>query len=320
LGDRFDRRQLIVTLSIFNALTLAFAALSSSFIELAIASFMNGITAVVPQLIVPFAAQLAAPEQRGRVVGKVMSGLLSGIVLARLGGGLMGAMFGWRSVFWGAAGVMLVLAIVLANQLPTRQASTQLPYCSLLRSLPHLLITQPLLRECSLTGAMLFGAYSSFWATLSFLLEQPPLEYGSQVAGLFGLTGIVGAAIAPIVGRFADRSSPRLTMRCAIATITIAFLILFGLRSSLIGLAIGAILLDLGTQTGQISNQARIYTLPAEALNRITTIYMVSYFIGGSLGSLLSTSSWNLIGWSGVCWVGFSAMAIAIISLKNVDG
>lgn len=315
LGDRLDRRKLMVTLSVLNAIALCCNAAAPNFAVLAIASFANGMTAVTPQLLVPFSAQLATPEERGRTIGRVMSGLLLGIVLSRLFSGMVGASLGWRSLFWISAILMLGLAIVLFILLPKKSPhAVPLPYLALLKSLPQLLIQHRLLRDCALNGAMIFGAYSAFWATLPFLLERPPLNYGSQVAGLFGLVGFSGTIAALWVGKLADRTSPRLTVKLAIGIIALAFAVLLGMQQQIVGLIIGATLVDLGTQTGQISNQARIYTLPISALNRITTIYMVSYFLGGSLGSYASTIAWSVAGWNGVCTVGFCLMASASLA------
>lgn len=304
LGDKMERRSLIVTLSILNVGALVATAASPSLVWLVVASLVVGITTVVPQLIVPFAAALAAPGERGRVVGNVMSGLLIGVLLARTVSGFVGASLGWRGMYEIAAVLMIVLAVTLAKLLPKSQSSVQLSYVELLRSLPQLMQTQPVVREAALTGAMLFGAFSCFWTTLIFRLEAPPYHYGSQVAGLFGLVGVVGAGAASFVGRVADKSSPRVTLGFAIAISIASFVIFWLLGHQLWGLTLGVILLDLGTQAGQVSNQARIYSLLPEAHNRLNTIYMVSYFIGGSLGSYLGTYSWSLGQWNGVCLVG----------------
>lgn len=312
LGDRMERRQLIVTLIILNVGALAAVAVSPSLVWLIVASLAVGITTVVPQLIVPLAAGLAVPEERGRVVGSVMSGLLFGVLLARTVSGFVGASLGWRAMYWIAAGLMIFLAVILARLLPLSQPEVQLSYAALLRSLPGLIRTQPVLREASLTGAMLFGAFSCFWTTLTFLLEQPPYHYGSQVAGLFGLIGVVGAAAAPRVGKLADLRSPRLTVGLAIAITIGAFLVFWLFGHQLWGLIAGVLLLDLGTQAGQVSNQARIYSLLPEAHNRLNTIYMVSYFIGGSLGSYLGAYSWSVGQWNGVCLVGFLMLGFGL--------
>ncbi|MDX2241324.1 MAG: MFS transporter [Leptolyngbyaceae cyanobacterium bins.302] len=304
-------------LSVLNAIALLLIAVSPSFEWLVVASFINGMTAVVPQLLVPFAAQLAAPEQRGRVVGTVMGGLLAGIVAGRLVSGFAGEFLGWRSIFWIAAIGMLALAAVLSKTLPIVMPSVKLSYGALMRSLPGFLKTYPLLRETALMGALFFLTYCGFWATLPFLLAQPPFELGSQVVGLFGLVGIVGVFAAPVVGRIADRSSPRTTVVAAMGILVLALLMLWQFQQAIGGILLGSILLDLGVQTGQISNQTRIYTLPAEAHNRITTVYMVSYFLGGSIGSWLCAIGWKLAGWTGVCAIGLGAVVISFVVYRT---
>lgn len=295
LGDQIDRRKLIVWLSGLNAIALLLAALSPGFYSLIAASFGIGFTAVVPQLLIPFAAQLADAEQRGQIVGTVMSGLLVGIVLGRVVGGFLGGLLGWQFTFLMATGLMTVLAIVLTQRLPlTSPAAIKIPYLELLRSLPMLFVEHSALRARSIVGAIFFAAYSGFWAVLPFLLERPPFELQSEQIGLFGLVGIISAGASPLLGQITDRTSSRLTLRIAIALFLIALLTLFQFHTTLWGLILGAMLLDLGTQTGQISNKARIYSLPIEVHNRLTTIYMVIFFTGGAIGSWLCAYGWKL--------------------------
>lgn len=294
LGDRVDRRKLIVGLSGVNAIALILAAISPGFYALLAASCAIGLTAVVPQLLIPFAAQLADAEQRGRIVGTVMSGLLVGIILGRVAGGLAGGSFGWRSIFWIAAALMVALGIVLLKQLPFMLPSAiEVSYFGLLRSLPMLLSEHSALRTRSIAGAVLFASYSGFWAVLPFLLERPPFEFHSEVVGLFGLVGMISATASPWLGRITDQTSPRLTLKIAIGLFAAALLILCQFYTTLWGLILGAILLDLGTQTGQISNKARIYSLPIEFHNRLTTVYMVIFFTGGAIGSWLFAYGWR---------------------------
>lgn len=294
LGDRVDRRKLIVGLSGLNAIALVLAAMSPGLNSLLMASCAIGLTAVVPQLLIPFAAQLAGAEQRGRIVGTVMSGLLVGIILGRVAGGLVGGSFGWRSIFWIAAVLMFALGFVLLKQLPSViPIMIEVSYFSLLRSLPLLFAEHSALRQRSLAGAVLFASYSGFWAILPFLLERPPFEFHSEAAGLFGLVGMISATASPWLGRITDRTSPRLTLNLAIGLFAAALLILCQFYTTLWGLILGAILLDLGTQTGQISNKAKLYSLPIEVHNRLTTIYMVIFFTGGAIGSWLFAYSWQ---------------------------
>ncbi len=318
LGDLMERRRLIVTMLLVTALALGGAAVSPNITWLLMASLVIGMTTIAAQLIVPFAAQLAKPQERGKVVGMVMSGLLIGILLARTVSGFVGAFFSWRAMYWLASGLMIVMAGLLFRLLPKSQPSLKVPYQQLMESL-FKLIRQPVLREASMIGAMSFGAFSAFWSTLVFLLEQPPYHYGSEATGLFGLVGVVGAAAAPLVGRLADRSSPRLTVGIGLAITTGSFFIFWLFGHQLWGLIVGVILLDLGVQTTQVSNQTRIYSLPPEAHSRLNALYVMFYFVGGALGSFLGAYSWSRWQWNGVCGVGLLMLvgAFAIFFSKR---
>lgn len=310
LGDLVERRRLILTMLVATAFALGVAALAPNFTWLVGASLAIGMTTIVAQLIVPFAANLASPQARGKVVGMVMSGLLIGILLARTVSGFVGANFGWRSMYWIASGLMILLALALSKLLPKSQPTLTVPYLKLMQSLFEL-IRQPVLQEASLAGAMSFAAFSAFWSTLVFLLAQPPYHYGSEVAGLFGLVGVVGAAAAPLVGKLADRRSPKLTVALGLAITTISFLVFWWQGHQLVGLIFGVILLDLGVQTTMVSNQARIYSLPPEAHSRLNALYIMFYFLGGALGSFLGAYAWSRWQWNGVCAVSLLMLAIA---------
>jgi predicted MFS family arabinose efflux permease len=311
LGDLVERRKLITTMLGSAAAMLALAALSPNIFWLVGASFAIGVTSISAQIMVPFAAQLAKPQERGKVVGMVMSGLLIGVLSARTVSGVVGATLGWQAMYWIASGLMIVMAVILSKLLPQSRPSLNISYDRLMGSLWQLVRDQPVLREASLIGAMSFGAFSAFWSTLVFLLEQSPYHYGSDVAGLFGLVGIVGASAAPLVGKLADRRSHRLTVGLGITTTTIAFLLFWALGYHLWGLILGVILLDLGVQTTQISNQAGIYSLPAEMHSRLNALYITFYFIGGALGSYLGSYGWSHWQWSGVCVLSMFMLAIA---------
>jgi predicted MFS family arabinose efflux permease len=312
LGDALERRRLIVIMLIAVTIALVATALSPSILWLAIASFAIGVTTIVPQIIVPLAANLAAPGERGRVVGTVMSGLLIGVLLARTVSGFVGAQSGWRAMYWIAAGLMLLLALLLRITLPKNQPHTHLSYLQLLRSLGQLVWREPVIREVSIFGAMGFGAFSVFWSTLAFFLSTAPYHYGSEVVGLFGLVGIAGALAASSVGRLSDRFNVRILTGGAIVIILLAFVVFWLFGHTLWGLVVGVILLDLGVQSNQVSNQTRVYSLNPEASNRLNTIYMVSYFIGGSLGTALGTYGWSVARWNGVCAVGVFMLIVAI--------
>lgn len=315
LGDVVERRRLIVTLSCLAAAALAGAAASPTLAILVAASFAVGVTTVVPQLIVPFAASLTAPGLRGRVVGRVMSGLLIGILMARVVAGALGHLVGWRSVFGLASATMLGLAALLGRLLPLAPpVARPLPYRQLLRSLLVLFRRERVIRDAALMGAMTFASFSAFWTTLAFRLRDPPLDYGSGVAGAFGLLGIVGAATAPIAGRLADRLKPRTVVGYGLWVDLAAWLVLLVAGHTLLGIAAGVLLLDAGTQAAQVANQARVYALPAEEHGRFNTIYMVCYFVGGAVGSALASVAWGAYRWNGVCGVAIAALVVALLT------
>jgi predicted MFS family arabinose efflux permease len=313
LGDVTERRRLIVWMCGLTALALVGTALAPTLAALAVASFFVGAATIVPQLVLPLAAHLAHPSERGRIVGLVMGGLLVGILAARTVSGLVGDWLGWRTMYWFAAAIMIGLMFSLWRVLPESRPHATMSYGALLRSIGGLIREQPILREASLLGGLTFGTFSAFWSTLVFRLETPPLHYGSKVAGLYGLLGISGALVAPFTGRFADRRGPRFTILLALGT-ALASWVVFALGGhTLIGLALGVLLIDVGAQANHISNQARIYALNPESRSRLNTVYMVSYFIGGALGTFVGTTAWSHFGWFGVCAVGVALVMLALI-------
>lgn len=311
LGDRYDRRLLILLKIAGVCIALFFAATAPTLGVLIGASLAIGVLSTIAQQAVPFAAELAPPEARGHVVGTVMSGLLLGILLARTAAGFVGQYFGWRAVFGASIVALLVLAVVIVLKLPRSQPTSRLGYGRLLASMWHLTLELRGLREAALTGACLFGAFSLFWPVLTLLLAGAPFHLGPQVAGLFGVVGAAGAMAAPWAGRSADRRGPRSVITLSIALIALAFVIFAFSGKSLVGLVIGVVVLDIGVQAAQISNQSRIYALRPEARSRVNTVYMVAYFIGGATGSAVGAAMWHAFGWIGVCVAGLAFTALA---------
>lgn len=313
LGDARERRSLIILLLAAAVVSLVLVATAPNAIWLAGASFVVGATAAAVHVFVPFAAELAPPARRGRVVGSVLSGLLFGILLARTFSGVLGAAFGWRSVYWLAAAMMAILAVLVRRFLPRSEPTVSLRYRALLRSIAALVRTLPELRESAFLGAMFFCAFSAFWTTLIFLLEAPPFHYGSRAAGLFGLVGAAGALGAPAVGRLTDRYGARVTTAAALAMVAAAYAILYLGGRTIAGLIVGVLLLDVGVQSGHVANQTRIYGLRPDARSRLNTFYMVCYFTGGAAGSLLGALGWRVAGWPGVCVVGVLPIVLGIV-------
>lgn len=316
LGDIKERKRLIFSLLGVVVIGLIGVALSKNIIMLGAACFIFSLTTVIPQLVLPLTAQLAKPEERGQSVGIVMSGLSAGILLARTVSGVIGDMFGWRIMFWVAAGLMLLLAVILKIFLPVCKpvSSADVSYGQLLKSLWTLFIEQPDLRRASLFGAMTFGTFSAFWSTLAFFLKEPPYYFTAQIIGLFGLVGIIGILYTPIAGRIVDKKTPAVVGFFSGVITLIAFIVLWQLGSYIWGLILGVMLLDIGTRGASISNQSRVYGLIPEARNRLNTIYMVSYFLGGALGTYLGSTAWNIMQWDGVFLVGSIMTFIGILT------
>ncbi|WP_297422407.1 MFS transporter [Clostridium sp.] len=305
LGDIKERRSLIMTMLFCSTIALLSLSLASNIWWLLASSLLVGLTSVTPMLIVPLAAHLAKPVERGQIIGNVMSGLLIGILLSRVFSGIIGSTLGWQAVYRIAAVMMALLIVIFNLWLPkSLPPDTVMSYGKLLSSLVGLLRNQPILREASLVGAMMFATFSAFWTALSFLLKSPIYNLGAQAAGMFGLVGVVGALAASIVGRVADKKSPRFTLTIAIIFSALSYICFWIFGYQMWGLISGVILLDLGIQSGQISNQARINALDATARSRNNAVYMTFYFCGGALGSLLGTFFWGLLGWTGVCMIG----------------
>ncbi|BAZ12150.1 major facilitator superfamily MFS_1 [Calothrix sp. NIES-4071] len=309
LGDLLERRRLIISMFLVTAVALAAFSISPNITWLQITSLIIGITTVAAQLIIPLAAQLAEPHERGKVVGTIMSGLFIGVLLARTVSGFIAANLNWRAVYWLASVLMLGSALILSKSLPKSRSSLQITYSQLIGSLFGL-IKQPILLQAALSGAMSFGAFNVFWSTLVFLLAQPPYHYGSEVAGLFGLVGVAGAIAAPMVGKLTDRSRHERVVGIGLLITTTSFILFWIFGHQIIGLIIGVILLDLGVQTTQVSNQARIYSLPTELHSRLNAVYISSYFLGGALGSYLGAYTWSIWNWQGVCIAALMMLAI----------
>jgi predicted MFS family arabinose efflux permease len=311
LGDTKERRSLVVRLLLAATACLVLMASAQRVWWLGLASLGVGFTGAIVHVIVPYAANLSSPERRGATVGTVLSGILLGILLARTASGLVGAWLGWRAIYWIAAALMLLVALLVHHGLPRSEPELRLSWYELIRSARVLVRTQPLLRESALLGALFFCAFSAFWTTLVFFLQTPPYHYGTGVAGLFGLVGAAGAACAPLIGRLADRYGPRRNIFIALLVTLSSFVILYAVGRHLAGLIVGVILLDIGVQAGHISNQTRIYGLVPEARSRLNMVYMVSYFTAGAIGSYVGTVLWQHFAWVGVCGFGCLLPAVA---------
>ncbi len=304
LGDLHERRRLLAVMLAITTIGLIGAAASPSLAVLAIALGCVGLTSVVAQILVPFAATLAPEHERGRVVGTVMSGLLIGILLARTASGLLAAAAGWRAVYLIAAGLMLALAAVLWHELPRVPQDVDLRYRDLLASVARIAREEPLVLRRGALGALGFACFSVFWTSAAFVLAGPPYHFGEGVIGLFGLLGVAGALMATYAGRLADAGHTEASRGALLALMAASFALLAWGGRHLAPFVAGVIALDLAVQGSHILNQSDIYELRPQSRSRITTIYMTCYFAGGAAGSALAAVVYAAAGWSAVCLLG----------------
>jgi len=335
LGDLLERRALMKRMFAAVIVALLLVSVAPTLGWLIAGSVLLGLVASVTHIVLPIAPELVPHTQRGRAIGTVMMGLLLGVLLARTFSGWVshipllfayaprlfpkGAFWvtdGWRYVFIIAALGNAVFLLFLGRVMPLLPPSQDLRYADAMRSLWTLVRTQPLLRESSLISALVFAAFSCFWTTLAFMLSSH-YGLGAGVAGSFGLVGAAGATVAPIAGKLADKRGTRWVLTSAIGLLAISYLVLWAgvairmpLALHLAALVVGVLVLDVGMQMTQISNQTRIFGLDASARSRLNTVYMTSFFAGGAVGSALATMAWERRHWNGVC-----ILALALIAL-----
>jgi predicted MFS family arabinose efflux permease len=312
LADMVKRKRLMLIDFAFVIAALLLTALAPNIHILILSGFLLGATSIIPQLLIPMGAHLAKPHERGKKIGFMMSGLLIGILLSRTLSGFVGAHFGWRTMFYIAAAIMIVMWVLIYFLLPEVEPDYKGTYKTLMRSLVHLFKSEPKLQLASLRGALCFACFSAFWTTLVFLLKQQ-FNQGSDVAGAFGLVGAFGAIAAGLMGRLSDKMDAYKLSTITLFLLLLSFIIFLFSANSIVGLILGVIIMDLGVQATHISNQAIIFSLNPAARNRINTIYMVSYFIGGALGTFLATRVWGTYNWAGVCAIGITLSVITII-------
>ncbi|BBT91915.1 TPA: MFS transporter [Enterobacter mori] len=312
LGDMFERRMLIVSMTLLAAGGMLITASSQSLTMMIVGTALTGLFSVVAQILVPLAATLASPEKRGKVVGTIMSGLLLGILLARTVAGLLASLGGWRTVYWVASVLMVVMALALWRGLPKVKQENHLNYPQLLASVFSLFTQDKLLRTRALLGCFTFANFSILWTSMAFLLAAPPFNYSEGVIGLFGLAGAAGALGARPAGGLADKGKSHMTTTAGLILLLLSWAAIWYGHVSVLALIVGILVLDLTVQGVHITNQTVIYRVKPEARNRLTAGYMTSYFIGGAAGSLISASAWQHAGWTGVCAIG------AIMAVLNL--
>jgi predicted MFS family arabinose efflux permease len=305
LGDRFDRRRVILLKAIALVGALLLAAISPSIGCLLAASFAIGLSATMVQDIVPAAATLAPDTSRGKIVGTVMTGLLLGILLSRVVSGFVAEQYSWRAMFIAAAGSVAAIGIALWRGLPSFKPTTHLSYRALIGSLAHLWWHHRALRRAAFAQGLVAMGFSAFWSTLAVMLHGAPFHLGSAVAGAFGLAGAAGALGAPIAGRLADRHGPEWVTRIGIVIATVSFAVMaLGLtmtpHTQLVLLAVATVGFDLGVQTTLIAHQTIVYGIDPASRSRLNAVLFVGMFIGMAAGAGIGSLALAQWGWGGV--------------------
>ncbi|WP_244098467.1 MFS transporter [Burkholderia gladioli] len=312
LGDRFDRRRVILVKAGVLVAALLLAAISPSIGFLLAASFAVGLAATLAQDVVPAAATLAPDAHRGKVVGTVMTGLLLGILLSRVVAGVVAGSLGWRATFVIAAASVAAIGLAAARGLPSFRPTTQMPYRELIASLGGLWRRHPALRRAAFAQGILALGFSAFWTTLAVMLHGAPFHLGSAVAGAFGLAGAAGALAAPLAGRLADRRGPEFVTRLGIAIATVSFAAMWlapwlSVSAQLALIALATVSFDLGFQSTLIAHQTIVYGIDPASRSRLNAVLFVGMFIGMSTGAAIGTLLFAQWGWTAV-------VAMAVLS------
>ena len=306
LGDLFKRKTIILinfTVLVVSLLTIAL----TPYIHLIFfASLLTGICSVMPQIFIPIAAQFSTPETKGKNVGMIVSGLLTGILASRVVSGIIGEYLGWRFIFFVAAGMMVICVIIIMRVLPDMPCNFKGRYSDLMKSLFSLVMEYPQLRISSLRAGIAFGSFLALWTSLAFKMEQAPFFAGNNIVGLLGLCGIAGALTASYIGNYVQVLGVKRLNYIGCGLIFAAWFSLYSGQNSYVGIIIGIFIIDIGMQCIQLSNQTTIFSLNPKAANRINTIFMTTYFIGGSIGTLLAGIFWHWFGWQGVVGTGIT--------------
>ncbi|WP_285416197.1 MFS transporter [Pseudomonas sp. efr-133-TYG-5] len=313
LGDLLNRRRLIVTQTLLSALALLMIGLASNSAWLLLGMSLTGLLAVVTQVLVAYAATLAVPAVRGRVVGVITSGIVVGILLARTVAGGMADLAGWRSIYLLSAGLTLVMALLLLRVLPkdeTAQATT--PYAQLIASVFSLFKEEPVLRQRAILALLTFASAMVLWTPMVLPLAAPPLSLSHSEIGLFGLAGAAGALAAARAGHLADRGYGQWVSGLSLLLMLASWLPIALTQSSLWALLLGVITLDLGLQAVHVTSQSMIYSVRPQAQSRLTAGYMLFYSLGSALGSIGSTAMYAWAGWLGVCLLGAAINSLAL--------
>ena len=317
LGDLLDPKRVVRASLLILSVALAGAGFSATAAQFLACAAVIGLGASAVQVMVPFASHLAAPAQRGKVVGQVVGGLMIGIMLARPGSSLIAQFAGWRTPLFISAALMAPLGLWLGKVLPSRQPSHGETWGSLMTSMGRLMIDTPLLRRRALYQACMFGAFSVFWTATPLLLTGPDYRLSQGAVALFALIGAAGAAAAPLAGRWADRGLDRWGTRVAIAAAICAFLVSrLAPPHSLLGvglLAACGVVLDFSVTCTLVFGQRAIYALSEHARSRMNGLFIAAFFCGGAAASAAAGLAYARGGWDVTALLGAVLPLIALL-------
>ena len=313
LADLYSRRRIITADLGLLVIALLAMALAPTVGVAWGASVVIGICSVVPQIFVPLAAQYSAPEEKGRNVGIVVSGLLTGILASRVVSGAVGELWGWRTMYYIAALMMLVCIFVVLRILPDMPSNFRGTYRGLMKSLLDLFRSQPTIRMVSARSGLCFGSFLALWACLAFKLSGPPFYAGNNVIGMLGLCGLAGALTASFVGASVRRLGVRPLNFIGCGLMIAAWAVMYIFQDTYTGFIAGIILIDIGMQCVQISNQTCALSMAPQASSRVNTIFMTTYFVGGAAGTFLAGTCWHAFGWAGVAGAGVCLTACSLL-------
>ncbi len=312
LGDLYSRRTIITVNFVLLALSMCGIAASPSLCFVLAASLVTGVCSVIPQIFIPLVSQFSLPENKARNVGLMLSGLLTGILGSRVISGIVGEYFGWRTMYYIASAIMFLCVFVVLRVLPDMPSNFRGTYAGLMKSLGGLYMSRPTLRLVSVRAGLCFGSFLTLWACLAFKLSGEPFHAGNNIIGMLGLCGIAGALTASVVGSYVRRMGVRFFNYLGAVLMISAWVLMYFLQNHYVGYIVGIILMDIGMQCVQISNQTCALSLDIHASNRINTIFMTTYFLGGALGTLLAGTFWHSFGWAGVVFVGICLSGISL--------
>ncbi|MBT1673867.1 MFS transporter [Curtobacterium flaccumfaciens] len=300
LGDVLDRRRLIPWVLVTSAVALLLAAIAPTFATLLVALALVGLTTVAGQLLIPLAGDLADPAQRGRVVGTIASGVLTGILVSRTISGLVADAFGWRAIYVLAAVVAVVLALLLRRAIPELGTRGGVAYPQLILSVFRAVRTHRTVQVTLVISSSVFAVFTMFWTALTFLLSSDPYDFSTSSIGLVGLVGLAGAVAAQRVGRLHDRGLSVPVTGGAIALLVVSLVVAGIGAHSIVVVLLAVLLLDVAVQAANVLNQTRLFSVDPAARSRLNTAFVTSNFIGGAIGSALASVLWNAGGWTAV--------------------